>query len=109
MIDGIIPFEIADEPRAIRETLAQSAEGARAAADGLRARGVARIYVIGNGTSYHSSLAAATLYRRHALLGDPTVIALTAGAEASQFRRASLSAPVPWPWRRKDTRKPARD
>ena len=79
MIDGIIPLEIADEPHAIRETLAQSAEGARAAADGLRARGVARIYVIGNGTSYHSSLAAATLYRRHALLGDPTVIALTAG------------------------------
>jgi glucosamine--fructose-6-phosphate aminotransferase (isomerizing) len=79
MIDGIIPSEIADEPRAIRETLAQSAAGARVAAAALRARGVTRIHVIGNGTSYHSSLAAATLYRRFALPGDPTVIALTAG------------------------------
>jgi glucosamine--fructose-6-phosphate aminotransferase (isomerizing) len=35
--------------------------------------------VIGNGTSYHSSLAAATLYRRHAEPADPTVVALTAG------------------------------
>ena len=79
MIDGIIPLEISDEPRAIRETLHESAEGARIAAAALRASGVTRIYVIGNGTSYHSSLAAATLYRRYALLGDPTVIALTAG------------------------------
>ena len=79
MIDGIIPLEIADEPRAIRETLHQSAEGARVAAAALRSRGVTRMYVIGNGTSYHSSLAAATLYRRYALPGDPTVIALTAG------------------------------
>jgi glutamine---fructose-6-phosphate transaminase (isomerizing) len=79
MIDGIIPSEIADEPAAIRETLAASSDGARRAADALRARGVTRIHVIGNGTSYHSALAAALLYRRHALPGDPTVIALTAG------------------------------
>ena len=71
MIDGIIPAEIADEPAAIRETLAESLEAARGAAAALRARGVTRIHVIGNGTSYHSSLAAATLYRRHALPDDP--------------------------------------
>ena len=33
--------------------------------------GVRRIHVIGNGTSYHSALAAATLYRRHAGPGRP--------------------------------------
>ena len=79
MIDGIIPSEISDEPAAIRETLAASIDGARRAAAALRSRGVTRIHVIGNGTSYHSSLAAAALYRRHALPGDPTVVALTAG------------------------------
>jgi glucosamine--fructose-6-phosphate aminotransferase (isomerizing) len=34
--------------------------------------------VIGNGTSFHSSLASAALYRRHATPDDPAVIALTA-------------------------------
>ena len=38
-----------------------------------------RIHVIGNGTSYHSALAAATLYRRHAGPDDPIVVPLTAG------------------------------
>ena len=79
MIDGIIPSEIVEEPAAIRQTLAQSLDAAHKAAVALRARGVTRVHVIGNGTSYHSSLAAATLYRRHALAGDPAVIALTAG------------------------------
>ena len=79
MMEGIIPAEIADEPAAIRETLAGSADAARRAASALLSRGVTRVHVIGNGTSYHSSLAAATLYRRHALAGDPTVVALTAG------------------------------
>jgi glucosamine--fructose-6-phosphate aminotransferase (isomerizing) len=79
MIEGIIPAEIAETPRAIRETLAGSIDAARRAASALRSRGVTRIYVIGNGTSYHSSLAAATLYRRHALPDEPAVVALTAG------------------------------
>jgi glucosamine--fructose-6-phosphate aminotransferase (isomerizing) len=83
MIRGIIPAEIADEPAAIRATLVQSSDAARSAAEALRSRGVTRLHVIGNGTSYHSSLAAATLYRRHALPGDPQVVALTAG----EFRR----------------------
>ena len=76
---GIIPAEIEAEPAAIRSTLAESLEAARAAASALRQGGVRRIHVIGNGTSYHSSLAAATLYRRHARPDDPVVVPLTAG------------------------------
>jgi glucosamine--fructose-6-phosphate aminotransferase (isomerizing) len=79
MIEGIVPAEIAEQPAAIRDTLAGSADAARLAASALRTHGVTCVYVIGNGTSYHSSLAAATLYRRHALPGDPMVVALTAG------------------------------
>ena len=79
MIEGIIPREIREEPAAIRSTLTDSLEPAREAAAGLRLGGVRRVHVIGNGTSYHSSLAAATLYRRHAGPGDPIVVPLTAG------------------------------
>ena len=79
MIAGIVPTEIRAEGEAIRATLAGALEDARAAAAALRAARTRRIYVIGNGTSYHSSLAAATLYRRHAAADDPTVIALDAG------------------------------
>jgi glucosamine--fructose-6-phosphate aminotransferase (isomerizing) len=79
MISGTVPAEIAAEAEAIRATLADSLPGARAAAAALRAAGTRRIHVIGNGTSYHSALAAATFYRRHAAADDPTVIALPAG------------------------------
>ena len=79
MINGVIPAEIAAEPAAIRSTLDGSLEAAQSAASALRRGGVRRIHVIGNGTSYHSSLAAATLYRRHAGPGDPVVVPLTAG------------------------------
>jgi glucosamine--fructose-6-phosphate aminotransferase (isomerizing) len=79
MITGIVPAEIRSEADAIRATLAESLPSARAAAEALRAAGTRRIHVIGNGTSYHSSLAAATLWRRHASADDPTVIALNAG------------------------------
>jgi glucosamine--fructose-6-phosphate aminotransferase (isomerizing) len=79
MIQGIIPAEISAEPAAIRSTLGESLESARAAASALRRGGVRRVHVIGNGTSYHSALAAATLYRRHAAADDPIVIPLTAG------------------------------
>ncbi len=78
-MNGIIPAEIAAEPDAIRSTLDASLEAARAAASALRQGGVRRLHVIGNGTSYHSSLAAATLYRRYAMPDDPVVIPLTAG------------------------------
>ena len=79
MITGIVPAEIHAEADAIRATLAESLPAARAAAAALREAGTRRIHVIGNGTSHHSSLAAATLWRRHAGADDPTVIALNAG------------------------------
>jgi glucosamine--fructose-6-phosphate aminotransferase (isomerizing) len=79
MIEGIIPAEIRAEPAAIRSTLAKSLDSARAAAAALRDGGVRRVHVIGNGTSYHSTLAAATLYRRYAGPDDPIVVPLTAG------------------------------
>ncbi len=79
MIEGIVPDEIRAEADAIRATLDEGLAGARAAAAGLRDAGTRRIHVIGNGTSYHSAVAAATLYRRHAAADDPTVIALNAG------------------------------
>jgi glutamine---fructose-6-phosphate transaminase (isomerizing) len=77
--EGIIPAEIRDGPAAIRTTLASATEPARAAAADLAARGVRRVFVIGNGTSYHSALAGAALYARRAGPDDPDVIARTAG------------------------------
>jgi glutamine---fructose-6-phosphate transaminase (isomerizing) len=79
MIEGIVPAEIRAEGEAIRATLAGSLPAAQAAAEALRAAEVRRIYVTGNGSSYHSAMAAATLYRHLATAGDPTVIALDAG------------------------------
>ena len=81
-MDGIIPAEIRAGPEAIRGTLAGARTAADAAAAALRAGGVRRVFVIGNGTSYHSALAASGLYARRASAEDPVAIALTAG----QFR-----------------------
>ena len=78
MIEGIIPAEIRDEPAAIRATLAEARQAAQEAARVLRERGSRRLFVIGNGTSYHTCLAAAALHRRRSGPDDPTVIALTA-------------------------------
>ena len=78
MISGVVPSEIRDGPDAIRATLEQSRATAAATAATLHDAHVRRIFVLGNGTSYHSSLAAAGLYRRHAGPDDPVVVALTA-------------------------------
>ena len=80
MTTGIIPSEIAEGPDAIRRTLVDARPMSGDIAARLRGDGVRRIHVIGNGTSYHSSLAAATLYARHASAADPVVIPMTAGA-----------------------------
>ena len=80
MTAGIIPSEIAQGPDAIRRTVIDARAMSKDIAARLRGDGVRRIHVIGNGTSYHSSLAAATLYARHASAGDPIVIPMTAGA-----------------------------
>ena len=79
VIDGLIPAEIRAEGAAIRSTVAESAAAARVAATALRSGGVRRLFLIGNGTSLHSALAAGALHRRLAAAGDPTVVALPAG------------------------------
>lgn len=77
-IEGGIPTEIAAVPEAIRLTLAAARPAAKEAADYLQSLGTRRIFVIGNGTSYHSGLAVAALHRRHATPDDVAVVALTA-------------------------------
>lgn len=80
MNTAIIPREIEEGPEAIRRTIAEARPAAREIAARLRRDGIRRIHVIGNGTSFHSSLAAATLYGRHATPADPVVVPMTAGA-----------------------------
>jgi glutamine---fructose-6-phosphate transaminase (isomerizing) len=78
-IEGVIPKEVAEGPAAIRATVRDTRSQVRAAAAMLRARGVKRIWVLGNGTSYHSSLHASGLARRLAGPADPLAIPVTAG------------------------------
>jgi len=78
MIEGRVPTEIREGPAAIRATLASATGGARRVAGDWMTAGVRRVFVIGNGTSYHSALASTALYRRHAGPGDPVAIPLTA-------------------------------
>ncbi len=78
-IEGIIPGEILEGPAAIRATIAAVEGTVQAVASELRASGVRRVWVIGNGTSYHSSVHAAGLFRRMAGPDDPIAIPVTAG------------------------------
>jgi glucosamine--fructose-6-phosphate aminotransferase (isomerizing) len=78
-IKGAIPNEIREGPGAIRATVDAADGSVRGIADELRSRGVRRVWVIGNGTSYHSSLHAAWLARRLSGPADPIVIPVTAG------------------------------
>ena len=78
MIDGIVPREIREGPDAIRATVGTARGPARDVATAWRRAGVRRVHIIGNGTSFHSCLASAGLYRRHASPDDPAVIPLTA-------------------------------
>ena len=78
-IEGTVPKEILEGPSAIRATVAATETSVGAVAATLRAGGIRRIWVIGNGTSYHSSLHAAGLARRLAGPDDPITIPVTAG------------------------------
>ncbi len=84
-IEGTIPGEIREGPAAIRATVDAAGASVRGVAADLRGRGVGRVWVIGNGTSYHSSLHAAGLARRLSRPGDPIAIPVTAG-EFRSFR-----------------------
>ncbi len=77
MIEGIVPKEIREGPAAIRATVETAQPAARAVAAAWRDAGIRRVHVIGNGTSYHSCLASAALYRHHATPDDPMVIPMT--------------------------------
>jgi glucosamine--fructose-6-phosphate aminotransferase (isomerizing) len=78
MIQGTVPTEIRQGPAAVRETVASARTRARDIAHAWRRSGVRRVHVIGNGTSLHSSLASAQLYRHMAGPDDPVVVPLTA-------------------------------
>ena len=78
-IEGTVPSEILEGPAAIRATVDAAESSARAVAGLLRTQGVRRVWVIGNGTSYHSSLHATGLARRLAGPDDPIAIPVTAG------------------------------
>ena len=79
MVEGIIPSEIGEEPEAIRRTLTTSRPAARRVAERLRTNQTSRLFLIGNGTSFHTCLAGASEYRRHARPEDPAVVPMTAG------------------------------
>ncbi len=78
-IEGIIANEIRQGPDAIRATVDVAEPRVRAVAADLRRRGARRIWVIGNGTSYHSALYVDGLARRLAAPSDVVTIAVTAG------------------------------
>jgi glucosamine--fructose-6-phosphate aminotransferase (isomerizing) len=78
MIEGTVPTEIREGPGAIRATVATARESARSIAAAWRSSGIRRVHVIGNGTSLHSSLASAQLYRHLASPEDPVVVPLSA-------------------------------
>ena len=77
--ERIVPSEIREGPAAIRATVDVAEPVVRAIAADLRGRGARRIWVIGNGTSYHTSLYACGIARRLANTDDPVTIAVTAG------------------------------
>jgi glucosamine--fructose-6-phosphate aminotransferase (isomerizing) len=78
-IEELIPQEIEDTPAAIRATLSDSRPAAHEAAKAIRNRKPRRIFIIGNGTSLYTSMAATYTARILAGAGDPFVQAVPAG------------------------------
>jgi glucosamine--fructose-6-phosphate aminotransferase (isomerizing) len=79
MIEELIPQEIHETPAAIRATIKQTHPEAQTAAAAIRTRSPRRIYLIGNGTSLYSSMAASYTARMLAGADDPLVLAVPAG------------------------------
>jgi glucosamine--fructose-6-phosphate aminotransferase (isomerizing) len=75
----LIPQEIRETPAAIRATLAETRPDARRAAVAMHERRARRIFFIGNGTSYHSSLAVTYTARLLGGASDALVLAWPAG------------------------------
>lgn len=79
MTTEIIPLEIEETPNAIRSTLKDARSAAQKAAEAIRQRSPHRIFIIGNGTSLYTSMAASYTARRLAGPNDPLVLAFPAG------------------------------
>src|SRR5512142_2058212 len=79
MEEELIPGEIRESPDAILVTVQEAQPEAAEAAAVMRQRQLRRIFLIGNGTSLYSSMAAAYTGRALAGPGDATVIAWPAG------------------------------
>jgi glucosamine--fructose-6-phosphate aminotransferase (isomerizing) len=75
----IIPQEIFDTPATIRATFTESRPAAREAAALIHARSPRRIFIIGNGTSLYSSMAATYTARAFGDPSSPLVLAVPAG------------------------------
>src|SRR5215218_6632850 len=71
--------EVRELPAAIRATLRETRPSAVRAASAMRERSPRRVYVIGNGTSFYSALAASHAARTLASPEDPSVLAMMAG------------------------------
>jgi fructoselysine-6-P-deglycase FrlB-like protein len=79
MVEEIIPFEILETPKAIRETVLKTRPAAQAAAEAINKRQPRRIFITGNGTSYYSSVAASYTGRMLSGPDDAMVIAVPSG------------------------------
>ena len=77
--EEIIPKEIDQTPDAIRATLKDTRPSALKAAEAIRKRSPRRIFIIGNGTSLYTSMAATYTARQLAGPNDPMVLACPAG------------------------------
>ncbi len=75
MHEEFIPNEIHATPAAIRDTLTQARPAAEQIAAAMRKQAPGRIFLIGNGTSLYSSLAAGYTARALAAPGDSARIA----------------------------------
>ncbi len=79
MLEEFIPQEIHDTPAAIQETVQQGRPAAEQIAAAMRERAPGRIFLIGNGTSLYSSLAASYTARMLARPGQAQVLPMPAG------------------------------
>ncbi len=79
MTTEIIPQEIEETPNAIRATLKDTRPSAAKVAEAIRRSSPLRIFIIGNGTSLYTSMAATYTARQLAGPSDPLVLAFPAG------------------------------
>jgi len=83
MTTELIPIEIDDTPDAIRATLKETHPAALETAEAILKRSPRRIFIIGNGTSLYTSMAAS--YTARQLVADPND-ALVFAVPAGDFR-----------------------